>query len=329
MICFSPRRCLVLLTAALCLTGCRFSAQPEAVPEALYTEAVELEWIDIEDEAVALAASPAVQPAGRQVSAPGTAAKTCDTAIIDYSNRNDGYIMVRYTSATDQRLKVLLNGPGGTTYNYNLTAQEWTAFPLSDGNGEYTVSLYINAYGTKYASVLAASFTASLTDEFGPFLYPNQYVDYASAPNTVAKAAELVGSLDEPLEKVAAIYDYVVETLTYDTQKAAAVQSGYLPVLDTVLSEKKGICFDYSALMAGMLRSQGIPCKLVVGYAGDTYHAWINVWSEEDGWIDAVIYFDGKTWQRMDPTFASSSNRSSSIMDYIGNGTNYTEKYLY
>ena len=25
---------------------------------------------------------------------------------------------------------------------------------------------------------------------------------------------------------------------------------------------KKGICFDYAALMTGMLRSQGIPCKL-------------------------------------------------------------------
>ena len=95
------------------------------------------------------------------------------------------------------------------------------------------------------------------------------------------------------------------------------------------LKEKTGICFDYAALMAGMLRSQGVPCQLVVGYAGKAYHAWINVWSEEKGWIDGVIYFDGESWQRMDPTFASSADRSDSIMKYIGDGKNYTVKYLY
>ena len=106
------------------------------------------------------------------------------------------------------------------------------------------------------------------------------------------------------------------------------VKSGYLPVLDEVLAEEKGICFDYAALMTAMLRSQKIPCKLVVGYAGATYHAWISVWTEENGWIDGTIFFDGKVWERMDPTFASSSGRSAEIMDFIENGT-YTVKYLY
>ena len=96
-----------------------------------------------------------------------------------------------------------------------------------------------------------------------------------------------------------------------------------------MLSAKKGICFDYAALMAGMLRSQNVPCKLVVGYAGTAYHAWINVWTEESGWIDGAIFFDGSSWQRMDPTFASSAGRSDWIMKYIGDGENYTAKYLY
>ena len=67
----------------------------------------------------------------------------------------------------------------------------------------------------------------------------------------------------------------------------------------------------------------------MVGYAGTAYHAWISVWSDESGWVEGVIYFDGTTWQRMDPTFASSANQSASIMQYIGDGTNYTVKYLY
>ena len=89
----------------------------------------------------------------------------------------------------------------------------------------------------------------------------------------------------------------------------------------------------FRSLMTGMLRSQGVPCKLVVGYAasGDKQvcHAWINVWSEESGWVDAAIYFDGSSWQRMDPTFASTSKSSEKIMKYIGDGENYNPKYFY
>ena len=96
------------------------------------------------------------------------------------------------------------------------------------------------------------------------------------------------------------------------------------------MAEKKGICFDYAALMASMLRSQGVPVKLVVGYTSQgVYHAWINVWSEEGGWVEGMIYFDGKIWKLMDPTYASSGKQSNSIMQFINNSANYKEKYFY
>ena len=100
-------------------------------------------------------------------------------------------------------------------------------------------------------------------------------------------------------------------------------------VLDTVMAAKKGICFDYAALMTGMLRSQGVPCRLLIGYAGTQYHAWISVWTEEQGWVDGVIRFNGTSWQRMDPTFASTSQRDESIMDFIATDTNYVVSYQY
>ena len=121
----------------------------------------------------------------------------------------------------------------------------------------------------------------------------------------------------------------MVKNVTYDKQKAKPVKSGYLPVVDDTLKTKKGICFDYAALMSAMLRSQNVPVKLIVGYTGDVYHARINVWSETEGWIESKIYFDGKEWKLMDPTFASSGKQSASIMEYIGNGSNYSAKYQY
>ena len=142
-------------------------------------------------------------------------------------------------------------------------------------------------------------------------------------------AADLTAGKQTVLDKVTAVYTFVIGTLSYDTALAESVQSGYLPVLDDVLRAKKGICFDYAALMTGMLRSQGVPTKLIVGFAGEAYHAWISVWSSETGWIENVVYFDGKTWQRMDPTFASSSSNAEALKKYIGDNSNYTEKYNY
>nr|WP_325300559.1 transglutaminase-like domain-containing protein [uncultured Oscillibacter sp.] len=317
---------VVWLLALCLLAGC--GGNSTAPADAIYIDQVTLDLADLEDEAVPLAASPAAVPSLLLPVASGTAVKQNEKAVIDYSNIKDGYVMAEFTSATDKRLKVQITGPS-TTYTYDLPAGEWATFPLSDGNGNYKVTILENAGGSKYAAVVSASFQVTLTDEFAPFIRPNQYVNYGVAAKTIEKAAELAGASSDPLEKVSKIYDFVVTNLTYDKEKAATVKSGYLPVLDSVLAAKKGICFDYAALMAGMLRSQGVPCKLVVGYAGQTYHAWINVWTKETGWVDGVIFFDGTTWQRMDPTFASSNQGSEAILEYIGDGKNYTVKYLY
>ena len=328
--------CAAALLLCLLLSGCaQGNADPAAAP--LYGEQTVLETVELEDEVVALAEAPpavphdmadAAAPEIREPEASGEKEKRSSKAVIDYSHTEDGYTMVKYTAKTDKRLKVQVKGPT-TTYTYNLPVGEWTVFPLSDGNGAYQIAVFENVSGTKYALVLSLIRNMTLTDEFAPFLRPNQYVDYAASDETVAKAAELTKDVTDPLKKVEAVYDYVVTTLTYDKEKAATVKSGYLPVLDEVLKEKKGICFDYASLMTGMLRSQGVPCKLVVGYAGTAYHAWISVWTEESGWVDGVIFFDGKAWQRMDPTFASSGKQSKAIMEYIGDGSHYTAKYLY
>jgi hypothetical protein len=330
------QKVLALLLAMLVLVGCaqmpveqeiesEYEGYIDVMP--LVVEEVEIQALDA--EIVALTETvPAPTPALPEAVASGTKTKKVSKAVIDYSNTQDGYVMVQFTGTTKTRIKAQVKGPT-TTYTYNVTPGVWEVFPISDGNGKYQVSVFENVSGTKYAAVTSVAMDVTLKDEFAPFLLANQYVNYKLDSKTVAKAKELVKPEMKVLEKVGAVYNFVVGNLVYDTQKAATVKSGYLPVVDTVLAEKKGICFDYAALMASMLRSQGVPCKLVVGYAGTAYHAWINVWSEKTGWVDGAIFFDGTTWQRMDPTFASSGKKSESIMKYIGNGANYTAKYLY
>lgn len=305
----------------LLITGCGYRSG--------YTHTqVTVGQVELEDEAVALSQSPAALSVQIAAQAAGACVKENGQARIDYSNVEQGYVMVCHTQPSERRLKVQVKGPT-TAYTYDLTAGEWAVFPLSDGNGSYQITVYKNVQDTRYAAVLSLTTQVTLEDEFAPFLHSNQYVDFDHAPQTVDMAAQLTQGMTQPLEKVEAVYDFVVGTLTYDKQLAVTVKSGYLPRLDEVLARKKGICFDYAALMTGMLRSQGVPCKLVVGFAGPAYHAWISVWSEQSGWVDGAIFFDGAKWQRMDPTFASSGKQSKAILEYIGDGANYSAKYFY
>lgn len=83
-----------------------------------------------------------------------------------------------------------MTGPSGTVYTYNLNGDgEYEAFPLSDGNGKYTVEVFKNIQDTKYSKELSTSFSVTLTDEFAPFLRPNQYVNFTEDSQAVALAA--------------------------------------------------------------------------------------------------------------------------------------------
>jgi len=321
---------LIAVLSLGALAGCNQNNPTEINnPEDVVFETPEGEIIDLAMEMVPLTEFPPTAP----ITAPtasGTSTKKNAKAEIDYSNTKDGYIMTRFLQSTTKQLRVIVKGPTDTQYTYTLkTNGDFEVYPLSDGNGNYTVTVYEQIEGTKYSTANSASFTVTLNDEFAPFLRPNQYVNYKADSKAVAKAAELIKSSNELTDKISAIYNYVISNLTYDRELAANVKSGYLPDVDAVLAKGKGICFDYAAVMTAMLRSQGIPTKLVVGYAGQAYHAWINVYSDETGWINSAIFFDGKQWKLMDPTFASTANQSASVMKYIGDGTNYTTKYLY
>lgn len=262
--------------------------------------------------------------------APGTSVKKNASAEIDYSNSKDGYVMVRYLKKTSKKLRVLVKGPSGVTYTYTLKSDgAYEVFPLSDGNGGYQISAHENISDNRYSTVLSASIQVKMADEFAPFLRPNQYVNYNKNSAVVKKAAELTKSSDDLLEKISAVYGYVTDNITYDKDLAATVQKGYVPDVDAVLKKGRGICFDYAAVMAAMLRSQMIPTKLVIGYTGDIYHSWINVYSEETGWVDNVIYFDGETWKLMDPTFAASKTLKDRVLKYIESGSGYSAKYVY
>ncbi len=336
----SIRTSTAVLLASAVLYGCAGNSAPAGTghsAEMQETSASEAaETLEVEDSAETLAviedeAVPLYQkPAGSDVRTPvasGSVTYGNGRATIDASNTSNGYVMIKYTGG-QSRIKIQI--AKSTTYTYDLNARNtYEVFPFTEGNGTYSIKIFENVSGNQYAQVMSQNISVSLADEFAPFLTPNQYVNFSNGSAAVNKGAELAASAADEIGVVTNVYNYVINNITYDTAKAASVQSGYLPNVDQVLAQKTGICFDYAALMTAMLRSQDIPTKLVIGYSGGLYHAWVNVYIDNIGWVDNFIYFDGHNWSLMDPTFASSGGQSESIKQYIGNGSNYQAKYTY
>lgn len=260
-------------------------------------------------------------------SADGAVVYGNDFVSVDGSHMDEGYFMVAYKgSSSDVKLQIVT--PTYMTYTYDLTSSEYEVFPLSAGDGVYQLGVYENVEGSQYATVFSQELSVSITNAMGAFLYPNQYVKFDSSSQVVSEAAQLVAQAHDDLEAINYVYDYVVKNISYDYDKAANVQSGYIPNVDEILSSGTGICLDYAAVMASMLRSQQIPTRLEVGYAGDAYHAWISTFVENQGWINGMIQFDGKNWSIMDPTFAANAGEDS-LKTFIGEGDNYVTKYVY
>ena len=237
-----------------------------------------------------------------------------EAAEIDISNTSQGYIGIRYLG-NNRKVKLQLT-KDAETYTYNIQKKKsFSIFPLSMGNGTYTIGIFENISTNQYSQACSETIEVKLEDENLPFLYPNEYVSYTRNSPVIRLSNQITEGSGDELEKVEKVFDYVTSTIDYDYELAENIPLEYIPDIEQVLKEKTGICFDYASVMSAMLRIQGIPTRLVIGYAGDVYHAWIRVYVEDKGWVDGIIRFDGESWTLMDPTTAASSGLTDEITD--------------
>lgn len=266
-------------------------------------------------------------PASTVLQSPFSAGNLVGTpsAGIDISAVNQGYVGAMATS--DSRLKFQVT-KDGTSFNYDMPGDGTPIVaPINMGDGAYTFSIMQNTSGSRYIELQSAQANVVLDDEFQPFLRPNIFCNYTPDDAVVAKARELVAGAANAGDALQAIYTWIRDNVTYDQAKAAdlAGKSGYIPDPNQTLASKTGICFDYASLAAAMMRSIGIPCKIITGYVSPDgiYHAWNMVWID-GSWKTVAITVDPQTWTRIDLTFAAGGDEST-----VGNGERYEDRYVY
>lgn len=237
---------------------------------------------------------------------------------IDTAHGGEGYIAV--TAKSRLGIKLRVTSPRGTEIVYSVpNTGEVSFYPLSDGSGRYSLQLLRRTdddpNGTKYERVLEQSIDASLYDEFQPFLRPSTYVWFTGYSYCVNEAARLCAGVSNDNEKIRLIKNYVGEKLKYDESLADSGDQGFIRDPDEILSRGTGVCLDYSVLIAAMLRSQGIPAKVVYGSVSgeEASHAWNMVYTSSRGWF------------RLDVP----SSVSGAADSFISDDANYTDAGWY
>lgn len=177
---------------------------------------------------------------------------------------------------------------------------------LIDGKGKYQVSILVHKKDRVYTFGPTVFLESSI--DVNKFTVPTLHVE-SDNENIIALAQELTKDAETDIEKAENIYKWVVNNVKYDYDKYIKQinknfdnEYGAINTLET----KKGVCYDYSALVAALGRASGLQVKMIKGNFVGTYsselHAWNEIYiSEEDRWINVdstfgstlrVSYFD-------------------------------------
>jgi transglutaminase-like putative cysteine protease len=199
-------------------------------------------------------------------------------------------------------------------YSLNDTTEK---IPAQLGSGSYLVKILQNTTGNKY-KVVEKSTLNIINNSLDVFLTSSQPVYWEGKDKLAELAIRLTKDKETDREKVEAVYKYIIENIKYDYNKINLISTDYVPNIDETISTNKGICYDYSALFAGILRSQGIHTKLVKGYKNDmatTYHAWNEVLIDGN-WVLIDTTYDSALSKVNKQSMIKQNNEYNKVREY-------------
>ncbi|MBE0698696.1 MAG: hypothetical protein IH586_17395, partial [Anaerolineaceae bacterium] len=123
-------------------------------------------------------------------------------------------------------------------------------------------------------------------------------------PARVRQLAErIVSGADNPYTKALRIQNYLRENYPYDLGVDPAPEKR--DVVDYFLFDsRRGFCSHYATAMVVMLRTQGVPARVVTGYATGEFNLARNAYrvpvSAAHAWVE--VFFTGFGWIEFEPT---------------------------
>ena len=120
-------------------------------------------------------------------------------------------------------------------------------------------------------------------------------------PRIAPLAKQLAGKATTRYDRAALIQEGLRTGWTYSL---AGDQDDEKPLADFLFGKKHGHCEYFATAMTLMLRTQGIPARVVHGFAGGAFNPYGNYrmirQADAHSWVE--VYFEGLGWRTFDPT---------------------------
>lgn len=155
--------------------------------------------------------------------------------------------------------------------------------------------------------------SAQTPDALQTALLASSQGDYTMSTRFSDVASSLLENSPSIFTAIAAVSNYVSESLVYNTTEAEINAQGFSPnyrYVDNLSSWQSGtgICQDYATLTASLLQSIGVPVQTLGGFANDTWSTPpvkdANAAADAHAWLQA---YTGSTWMVLDPTWNNDS----------------------
>ncbi len=157
----------------------------------------------------------------------------------------------------------------------------------------------------------------------GSFLYPEFIVQqYLQVPALDARVIALARQVTQPattvLERVDLIRTHLLTQYRYNLD-VPTLQSAH-PLEDFLLIRKTGYCEHYATAMVMLLRTIGIPARLVTGFLATEWNQFGNYYTvrqrDAHAWVE--VYFPQSGWVTMDPTPAALETTTQTWWESVG-----------
>jgi transglutaminase-like putative cysteine protease len=146
----------------------------------------------------------------------------------------------------------------------------------------------------------------------------NKYLQLPAGIEKIKRLShDITRRKDKDIDKAIKIEKYLRDNYTYSLSTAQPPK-GISPIDDFLFNSKKGYCEHYATSMALMLRTVGVPSRVVNGFLGgelNKYGGYLIVRQRNaHSWVEALI--DGK-WKRFDPAPPVFVEHDSDLALYI------------
>jgi transglutaminase-like putative cysteine protease len=167
-------------------------------------------------------------------------------------------------------------------------------------------------------------------------LFPNrvssEYLQFPELdPRIKPLTDKIVANASTPYDRATAIETYLRTHYAYTLQLASAKPAD--PIADFLFVRRRGHCEYFSSAMAIMLRTVGIPSRVVNGFAGGEFNDITSQYviraSDAHSWVEA--YIPGNGWLAFDPTpggSAQSHSEWSRLMLYMDAMSSFWREWI-